>query len=268
MEVEEPAAKEPRGYKGWFFTWNNPPMDGPAFLEMLKALRVRMTKFQLEEAPTTKTPHFQGGAVWANAMRMSTLTKRFPGIYLERLADWEMVYGTKSDTRIGGPWAFGCVIPRPVLSLKYEEMYAWQKVWFDKLSVPCTEDRTVNWLWEPQGCKGKSSLMKALAVKLGAASVLSVSGDMKDIAHAVRQVLQPMKGPQLADLLVVHVDLERGEADTVPYDIFAKLKDGRMFSPKYDSVSLLFAPVHVICTANFPPALERLSEDRWNVIEL
>lgn len=257
---------EPRGFKAWFFTWNNPTVDGPTFKEMLVAMRCTMAKFQLEKCPTTGTPHFQGGAKWDNAMRGSTLTKRFPGIYLERLGDWSMTYGTKEDTRLDGPWAIGCIIPRPILSIEPSKMYAWQKVWYEKLSVPCTEDRIINWLWEPHGCKGKSALIKRLAVDLGAGSVLTVNGRTEDIAHAVRAIVLPLKGPQVADLRIVHIDLERGEE--VPYDVLAKLKDGRMFSPKYESASLLFPPLHVVVTANFAPVEARISADRWNIIEL
>lgn len=266
-EPEIPTVKpEPRGYKAWFFTWNNPTLSGESLKAVLIAMRCIMAKFQLEKCPTTGTLHFQGAAKWDNAMRMSTLTKRFPGIYLERLGDWSMAYGTKEDTRVEGPWAIGCIIPRPILSIDPSTMYPWQKELYDTLSVPCVEDRKVIWLWEPTGRVGKSALMKRLAVDLGAGSVLTVNGRTEDIAHAVRSIIMPMKGPQVADLRIVHIDMERGEE--VPYDVLAKLKDGRMFSPKYESVSMLFPPLHVVVTANFPPVEGRISADRWNIIKL
>lgn len=268
VEEEEGSGKkkEPRGYKGWFFTWNNPKDTPEEFITKMKQLRSTMGKFQLEKCPTTGTPHFQGGAQWHWAMRGKTLTRSFPGIWIARLQDWNMCYGTKEDTRLDGPWAWGCVLPRPLLSIKPEELYPWQKVLFDRLSVPCTEDRKVQWVWERDGCRGKSSLVKTLRDALGEGSVLSLGGDAKDIYHAIRQVVKPMKGPQIYDLKVVVFDLERG--DPVPYDSLGKIKDGWLFSPKYDSADLRFAPVHVVCLANFPPDEARISADRWEIIEL
>jgi len=264
--TDEPEVKEPRGYKGWFFTWNNPPITGPEFLEALKKTHCSMTKFQLEKCPSTGTPHFQGGAQWHSQMRGSTLTKRFPGIYLEKLHDWSMVYGTKTDTRLDGPWSHGCIIPRPLLSVKPEDLYPWQTVLFDRLKVPCTEDRKVLWVWEADGCRGKSSLGKTLRDALGEGSVLSLGGDVKDVYHAIRQVIKPLKGPQTMDLRVVIFDFER--MDVVPYDAMGKIKDGWLFSPKYESCDVRFPPVHVVCFANFPPDTVRISLDRWEIIEL
>lgn len=257
---------EPRGYKGWFFTWNNPTLTGPVMLETLKKMNVKMTKFQLEECPTTKTPHFQGAAQWPNQVRMSTLTKKFPGIYCERLGDWSMVYGTKEETRIGGPWAHGCIVPRKLMTIRREDMYPWQGAAFDRYSKPCDEDRKVDWYWEKEGNVGKTSLLKALRDKLGEGAVLLVNGDHKDMAHAVRQIVKPLKGPQVADLQIVVVDLER--MDEVPYDFLGKLKAGWLFSPKYESADLRFAPIHVVCIANFAPDQARISADRWNIIDL
>lgn len=260
------APKEPRGFKAWFFTWNNPPLSGPDFLAGLKALNVKRTIFQLEKAPGTGTLHFQGGAEWSSQMRGSTLTKRFKGIWLDKLMDWSMAYGRKTESRVDGPWAFGCVIPRPILFVERDKMYPWQAELFDRLKEPCLEDRKVLWVWERDGCRGKSSLIKSLQVELGADSVLSLGGDEKDIMFAIRAIVKPQKGPQTADLRVVAFDFERGHH--VPYDAFGPIKNGSIFSPKYESCNVLFSPVHVVCFANFPPDMDRISADRWEIIDL
>lgn len=260
-----PARDEPRGYKAWFFTWNNPKDTPSDFMRKMKDLRSVMGKFQLERG-VEGTLHFQGAAKWRSQVRGSTLTRSFPGIWLERLHDWDMTYGTKEESRVDGPWAWGCIIPRPILARSPSDLYPWQKVLFDRLSKPCDEDRKVLWIWESDGCRGKSSLAKTLRIALGEGAVLSLGGDTKDVAHAIRQVVKPLKGPQLHDLQVVIFDLER--TDTVPYDILGKIKDGWLFSPKYDSADVLFAPVHVVCFANYPPDNARISTDRWEIIEL
>lgn len=266
---DEAEPKEPRGYKGWFFTWNNPTLTGPDFRESLLSSGCCRARFQLERCPTTGTPHFQGGAQWKSQVRLSTLTKRYTGIHLERLNDSSLEYGAKEETRIDGPWAIGMLaVKRPLAGIKPEQLYPWQRVLYEELKVPCVETRRVLWLWEPDGCRGKSSLMTLLRDELGKGAVLSLEGDKKDIAHAIRQVVEPLKGPQLYDLKIAFFDVERRDAETVPYEIFAKIKDGWLFSPKYDSTDCRFPPVHVVVTANFPPNMDRISADRWDVREL
>ena len=45
-------------------------------------------------------------------------------------------------------------------------------------------------------------------------------------------------------------------------------KNGRFFSPKYGSCLKRFKPPHVVVFANYMPDLEKLSMDRWDIMDL
>jgi len=83
-------------------------------------------------------------------------------------------------------------------------------------------------------------------------------GKVADIAH-----------PYKAEPVVVF-DLSRTMVDHCDhiYTIIEKLKDGCLFSGKYQSHSKIFDSPHVIVFANFKPDLTKLSIDRWKVVSI
>ena len=46
-------------------------------------------------------------------------------------------------------------------------------------------------------------------------------------------------------------------------ELFRFARSGRIFSPKYESISKTFKPCHVIVFASFIPDHAKLSQDRW-----
>jgi hypothetical protein len=64
--------------------------------------------------------------------------------------------------------------------------------------------------------------------------------------------------------------LSRTQADKIDhiYSLMESFKNGRIFSPKYESISKTFKPCHVVVFANFIPDHSKLSQDRWLVKNL
>ena len=52
------------------------------------------------------------------------------------------------------------------------------------------------------------------------------------------------------------------------YSVIEHLKNGRIFSSKYESKIMKFACPYIIIYANFMPNKEKLSEDRWDIREI
>lgn len=117
-------------------------------------------------------------------------------------------------------------------------------------------DRHVHWLFCYAGGSGKSFMADYLCALHNA--VVFTHGKVSDIACAYNY--EP----------VVIFDLSRTQAEKLDsiYMSIENFKNGRFFSPKYDSHTKVFDPPHVICFANFPPDRTKLSEDRWKVTEL
>lgn len=131
--------------------------------------------------------------------------------------------------------------------------YDWQQTWIDFLKTPA-DNRTVHWVYDYKGGNGKSDLTNYLLSHQNA--FLVDCGKIADIAYAYDN--QP----------VVVFDLARDTEDYCPYRAMEAFKNGRFFSPKYNSCLKTFTPPHVVVFANYLPDESKLSADRWDVIRL
>ena len=118
-------------------------------------------------------------------------------------------------------------------------------------------DRKIIWVVDPIGDQGKSHF----------------SFYLKDLYGALRQIGTPATKDfaysyDLEKLVVF--DLDRDCKDTVNYRVLEHLKDGVLWSPKYESQTKTFRhlKVQVLVLANFEPEYQRLSLDRWHVLIL
>ncbi len=121
------------------------------------------------------------------------------------------------------------------------------------------------WMHDSAGNTGKSWFAGLLVAKHG--SLVFTSGKMADMAHVYNS--HP----------IVIFDLARTQADKIDhvYNVIEVLKNGRLFSPKYDSMVKVFKPPHVFVFANFVPdhhgepgqcRHDKLSADRWVVTDI
>lgn len=112
-------------------------------------------------------------------------------------------------------------------------------------------DRTVTWVFDHVGGKGKSWLARWFEAKRGAFGVQG--GKTADIAFAYNR-----------EKYVVF-DLTRSQEEFVNYGTIEAFKNGRLFSPKYESVNKKFPACKVLVLSNWMPDLGKLSEDRWDI---
>lgn len=124
------------------------------------------------------------------------------------------------------------------------------------LASDVPDDRSVFWFWDNVGNTGKSFMARYLVAFHGA--VIFSNGKCADIAHAYNN--EP----------IVIFDLARTQEEKLDavYLCMENFKNGRIFSPKYDSRFKVFATPHVIVFANFGPDKSKLSADRWKIQEL
>ena len=130
------------------------------------------------------------------------------------------------------------------------------KTWQADILALIREDpdpRTIMWYWERTGNIGKSFIAKYLATK--GAFVIN-SAKSADIAYAYN-----------GENIIVF-DLSRSMEERINYDVMEQLKNGRIFSPKYEAKVKVYNIPHVIVLANFPPDYDKMSADRWNVTDL
>jgi len=117
------------------------------------------------------------------------------------------------------------------------------------------DDRKVDWYVDIDGGQGKTFLAKWLIAMKGAFYLQG--GKTADVAHAY-------SGED-----VVVCDFTRDKEDCVQYSAIESLKNGIIFSPKYDSTTKIKAQgAKIIVFSNWAPDKSKLSADRWNIINL
>jgi len=224
----------------------------PQFLAQILSDFCKEYYFQLELADSGYE-HFQGCFSLKVKHRRSEIKNiiGFKNVHLEPAINWKALvnYSIKQDTRIGGPWDHKSVWVSVIEKLNW-----WQSA-VEETLLSKPDFRTIYWLWDSKGNIGKSSFSKYAAVKLGA-TVLN-NGSFSDLAFAI---------PENPKIIIF--DLPRTIEGRVNYTAIESLKNGMIFSGKYESRTKIFNAPHIFVFANFPPDISSMSADRWNIIEL
>ncbi|WAK45808.1 replication associated protein [Miresoil virus 141] len=240
------------------FTWNNYQKDDIRVLE--SKFKGLCTKFIFqEEIGEQGTPHIQG-AIWLKKKM------RFTQFKLPKQINWSFMrneeaswnYCQKEDTKITDGI---CIKWEWLNSIVVIDCFKkWQSQILEIIEQPVNK-RTVHWFWEPIGGVGKSDLCKYLVVKKDACFISS--GKKGDIAYSLAKRLESGK-----EINIVICDLPRESCGHLSYGCFEDIKNGLIFSSKYESDVLVFNSPHLIILANWEPDFEQMSEDRWNIVRI
>lgn len=234
----------------WQFTLKK--MEEPEKLHSLLSDFCKEFYFQLERGESTDYEHYQGCFSLKTKERLTSLKNLIRiDVHLEPCKNWYALksYCTKSETRIEGPWDKNSIFINLPTTL-----YDWQKKIVDLVSKPCTDDRTIHWFWDPEGCKGKTTLCKYLISKHNATLI---AGATKDIAFLI---------PDRPTIIIMNIT--RTTEERVNYSALEACKDGLIVSTKYESKYKIFNSPHVLVFANFEPNTESMSKDRWSIVKI
>lgn len=282
--------------RAFIFTLNNPEAP-PVFPDGTQYV------YQLEKG-TEGTLHYQGYCLFPKVMRLSGLKKILPTAHWENRKgthEEAFAYCTKLDTRVEEPvicmnrdqhsgkrtdldrareiiighrtygdivrdeelsevlakyprWVKDVHSHRPVLPLVGVTLRPWQSSLMSKLEGE-PDSRKIYWYHDSVGNCGKSWMATYLARNHGA--LVITGGKATDIAHAYDN-----HG-------IVVFDIARAtDIEHVSYGAMEDLKNGRIFSPKYDSCIKYFPIPHMVVFSNVPPPVGKFSEDRLEVIDL
>lgn len=116
------------------------------------------------------------------------------------------------------------------------------------------DGRGVTWIWSKQGGVGKTFFADWLAVWRKAFVI--TGGKHTDITYSYAW----------EDYIVF--DYARARFRNFPYALVEDFKNGRVYSPKYESVTKRVHDIRVIVFANFPPDRTEMSMDRWRVAQV
>lgn len=132
-------------------------------------------------------------------------------------------------------------------------LYKWQSKLVQELRRKANA-RKIKWYVDTKGGCGKTTFAKWLLSKGDCAYF--TNGKTADISHAYN-----------GERCVVF-DFTRSIEGAVNYGVIEAIKNGIVFSSKYNSGTKVHAVPHVVCFSNFDPDRSKLSEDRWDIKHL
>ncbi len=115
-------------------------------------------------------------------------------------------------------------------------------------------DRQITVIVDETGGAGKTQFTKWMVATQGATRFTNAK--TKDIAYAYNYEKY------------ICIDLSRTQQDRINWGVIEDLKNGCLFSTKYESRTKWFEPPKIILMMNQMPNRYSLSEDRWDIIEI
>lgn len=244
--------------KHWCFTLNNYTNEDIEEIEKVSSTIVQQYVFQ-EETGENGTEHLQGYIQFCKRVRPKNIFKN-KRIHWERTRNIKasIEYCQKGETRTGKVFYRG-IAPKYTIQIRN-----WQPWMYKILGVVDAEpdERKIDWIWEPNGNRGKTIFSKWLY--LNRPNVLVLSGKAADMKHAIVSYLEKNKiHPR-----TILINVPRSKHEYISYTGLEEIKDMFFFSGKYEGGMVCGPNPHVIIMANAEPEYEKMSEDRWRVVNI
>ncbi|UOF78643.1 rep protein [Circoviridae sp.] len=255
-------SKQENQYYRYFFTFNNYDEEKLQGTKLWLDGKCKKYIFQ-EETGKQGTKHLQGSVSFIKKYRWKEL-KEIHTPYQE--IHWEVTknskkadeYCCKEDTRTGRVFEFSKKNLFRRTKSKFEDIRPREDILETISKEP--DNRTINWFWSDEGGLGKTSTVAYVEHNYN--NVCVANGKGADIKNSVISHLEEN------ELDVLFITVPRCAEGYVSYSVIEEIKDGLIYSGKYEGGFANIEHPHVVVISNFPPDTSKLSEDRWNIVEI
>lgn len=239
--------------RGWLLTINNFDEN-----DEKNIINIGANKYiYQEEVGHSGTAHLQVFLYFDNPIDFNSIKKWFPKAHIEKAKNNKdsIKYCSKTDTRVRGPYVFNIELPKPINIIT--TLKPWQQSIINIIEKE-PDDRTINWIYDAEGNKGKTAICKYIIIKYNHS--IYVGGAAKDMKYAIyKEKIKPK---------IVLIDYSRSQEGHISYQGIEEIKNGIYFNTKYESGMVVFPSPHILVFANFLPIKTNLSLDRWNIIDI
>ncbi len=146
-------------------------------------------------------------------------------------------------------------ITRPIDGVEDHALRPWQETLRKKLEEP-PGDREVIFVVDYVGNQGKTWFAKWHCANNDTSQFMT-PGKVADMAYELSE-----------DKKVLFINVTRQKTETFQYSFVESVKDGMVFSPKYESRMKRLSKMHVVVLMNQDPDTTLMSQDRFNIIKL
>lgn len=268
-------AKEPRS-RHWFLTLNNPTQqETDDFAKTVKADHCTLAVAQTERGEEKGTLHIQACVSFKHGKTFKAVQKLLDPSdgskrwFIERCKDIKaaITYCSKAEGRVSTLHRKG--LPEEVRTLT--TFRGWQAEVVRLLDIKLLERekalvvRELLWLWDIDGGKGKTALIKWLILNYDACFC---GGKAADCYYAVKNRLDLIAEGKAKPLRLCVWNIPRARVNDIDYCQFEGIMDGLFFSRKYEAKGCCFNGCVGIVCANFKPDQSKLSDGRLRSINL
>ena len=135
----------------------------------------------------------------------------------------------------------------------------WQQAIIDKLDEQA-DSRTINWIVDYEGNSGKSFLAKHLVLNR---EVIIADGKKDNVFNQINRKLNEEK--KLFDTVIL--DIPRSAEGYINYGVLEQIKNGLIYSGKYEGGTCVFPAPHIVVFANFSPDERQFCKYRdWETV--
>lgn len=245
----------PRSRK-WCFTFHNYTDNDVTNVTKNFQLNGWKYIFSKELGCEGKTPHLQGYLEGKNAIRFETLKKLLPTCHLE-VARGSQQDNVKYITKEKGEYFTNIETPyQEELQEIITDLYPWQKNVTEILKQK-PEKRTIYWIYDKNGNNGKTELCRYLFRQKLIMWIRTAKTN--DIKHILSE------NKNCRDIIF---DLPRNHGKKIDYALLEELKDGLLFSGKYEGLVKEIAIPHIFIMSNEKPLEGKLTQDKIITIEI
>lgn len=253
--------------KRWCFTLNH--YSEEEYIDILERCYDTLScKFYIvgKEMSQNGTPHLQGYIEFHKRKEFNSIKKWNERIHWEKAkgneeqnfeyCSKEGDYVTNIKKRISRK--------ERLLKKRYSniEWKSWQQEIIDILETE-PDSRSIHWYYDRKGNTGKTFLVKYLACKY---DIVIADGKKDNVFNQIKTFLDNHEEDE--DIKIVLLDIPRSSLGYINYNVIEKVKDGILYSGKYEGGLCVYDNPHVIIFANEPPNTYELSEDRWIIREI
>lgn len=259
-----PPKSQPNPSNRWCFTLNNYTQE--EYKEFIDKISAKNFTYIIgEEVGEQGTPHLQGYFETGSDYRVRPSCLKLS----HNRTHFESAKGTDVDNykycskdgkfkdNFSRNWKVKYKLIK-INCIKEEEFYKWQKKvvkhYYQDKEKP--NDRVIYWIYDPVGCVGKTALCKWFVIEKDFGYLNNAK--TADICFYAKE--NPKEGYVF--------DFCRSNEDKINYQAIESLKNGILFSAKYESGVLLMDSPMIFCFSNFEPDTSKMSMDRWNIIKI
>lgn len=262
--ILDPPLREVKSSRRWCMTLNN--YSAEEYTLCLDTFSRRKMDYIIgKEVGESGTPHLQMYIEAKSPIQFNSLKRICNRMHIEKARgkrEENIAYCSKDEDFVTSFNIRGD-IRKKILNTKYKDVMwkPWQQMILDIIETE-PDERTIWWVHDGEGNSGKSFLTKYICCTY---DVIIGTGKKGDVFHQICKLDQDDK--EIPKIIILDIPRDT-DADDINYGAIEQIKNGLIFSGKYEGGQVLFDEPHVIVFSNYLPKRGKWSDDRVRLIEL